>query len=69
MKTEMKVGQEPEGGRKERDLFPTGRKVGKEVGNDSRLQMRQYLYFCTSKCVSICTLVLVIPTYLGVGVP
>ncbi len=24
-------------------------------------QMRQYLYFCTSKCVSICTFVLVNP--------
>jgi len=34
-----------------------------------RRQMRQYLYFCTSNCASICTLVLAKPPYLEVGVP
>jgi len=32
-----------------------------------RGHMRQYLCVCTSKCVSICTLVLRNPRYLGVG--
>ena len=31
-------------------------------------EMRQYLCACTSKCASVCILVLVNPTYLGVGV-
>ena len=37
MKTEMKVGKEPEGGRKKHDSFPTGRNMGTEVGDESPL--------------------------------
>ena len=42
--------------------------VAEDTGAELR-QTRQYLYFCTSKCVSICTFVLVNPSDLGVGEP
>jgi hypothetical protein len=42
--------------------------VAEDTGAELR-RTRQYLYFCTSKCVSICTFERVNPSYLGVFEP